>query len=117
MISIYSSLYLLPDDVVTTSPDFAPRLTGLVVISVPFLKLFEFLTRPVIDPSLFCLNLLTIGIPSLATFGAAFFAPPKNPPDDLATALGFTGSGAGVAAFAAPPPKMLNVPLPRAGVF
>lgn len=109
---------MLPDEVVTTSPDLAPRLTGEVVISVPFLKFLEFLTIPVIEPSLFCVNLLTIGIPSLTTLGAAFLAPPKNPPAGLATALGCTGSGAGVAFFVAPPPpKMLNVPLPLAGVF
>jgi hypothetical protein len=53
IILAYSSLYLLPDEVVTTSPALAPRFTGEVVISVPFLKLLEFLTIPVIDPSLF----------------------------------------------------------------
>ncbi len=80
---------MLPEEVVTTLPAFAPRATADVVISVPLRKLFEFRTMPVIDPSAFCRNLLMMGMSS-ATGVATFFAtaafgaavPPKNPPSD-----------------------------------
>ena len=62
---------MLPEEVVTTSPDLAPRFTGDVVILVPGRKFSEFDTIPVIDPSAPCLKLLTTGILSL--IGAAFF--------------------------------------------
>ena len=85
---------MLPEEVVTTLPAFAPRATAEVVISVPLRKLFEFLTMPVIDPSAFCRNLLMMGISS-AIGVAAFFGtadlgaalPPKNPPSDDALAF------------------------------
>jgi hypothetical protein len=109
--TIYSSLYLLPDEVVTTSPAFAPRPTGLVVISVPLLKFFEFLTIPVIEPSLFCLNLPTIGM--LSATGAAFLgAPPKENPPDAFLATGLAGSGVTIGLLGlAPPPNRLKVGL------
>jgi len=45
-----------------------------------------------------------------------FLAPPKNPPAGLETTFAFCSTGAAFFV-AAPPPKMLNVPLPLAGVF
>jgi hypothetical protein len=56
----------------------APRATGLVVIFVPFLKFAELLTKPVIEPSAFCVHRVKTGILSLGAAG-------------LATALGGTG--------------------------
>jgi hypothetical protein len=51
--SYYLSLYLLPELVLTICPALAPLGTGDVVIFVPFLKLFEFETLPVSEPSAF----------------------------------------------------------------
>lgn len=121
----YSSLYLLPEEVVTTSPALAPRLTGEVVISVPLRKFFEFLTIPVMEPSGFCVNLLTTGTSSATTLGGAVFLapdPPKRekPPDGLGTTFCLTGSGTGAGLLgveAVDPPKMLKVPLPLTGVL
>lgn len=105
----------------TTSPDFAPRRTGDVVISVPLRKFLEFRTIPVIEPSEFCLNLLTIGMLSetevcfLDAVALGAEPPPKeNPNVDFATDFGFSDSGAGTAAgfFAGlAPPKILKVGL------
>ncbi len=63
---------MLPDEVLTTVPAFAPRGTGEVVISVPVRKVLEFRTIPVMDPSAFCLNLPMTGMLS-GTTGEAFF--------------------------------------------
>mmetsp|Transcript_5762 Transcript_5762/g.12194 ORF Transcript_5762/g.12194 Transcript_5762/m.12194 type:complete len:267 (-) Transcript_5762:1627-2427(-) len=52
----YSSLYELPEDVLTVCPALAPFRTGLVVIVVPFRKLSEPYTLPVMDPSGFCVK-------------------------------------------------------------
>lgn len=78
---------MLPDEVVTISPALAPFFTGDVVILVPLRKFLELLTLPEIDPSAFCLKLLTTGT-SLATAG--FFAPPSEKPDDFGAGLGLT---------------------------
>ncbi len=137
----YSSLYLLPDEVVTTVPAFAPRGTGEVVISVPVRKVLEFRTIPVMDPSAFCLNLPMTGTSSAT--GAAFpgaamatvcfattaffsttwaFAIERVPgalkrlkvPERCAAFFSSTTTGALGAGGAAlgPPPNRLNVPDP-----
>lgn len=89
IVFLHSSLYLLPEEVVTTLPAFAPRATADVVISVPVRKFLEFRTIPVIEPSAFCRNLPMMGMSS-AMGAAAFFGtvafgatlPPKNPTSD-----------------------------------
>ena len=80
-------MYLLPEEVVTISPDLAPFFTGDVVILVPLRKFLELLIVPVIDPSAFCLKLLTTGTLLAA---AGFFAPPKEKAGDFAAGLGLT---------------------------
>lgn len=116
---------MLPEEVVTTSPALAPRLTGEVVISVPLRKFFEFLTIPVMEPSGFCVNLLTTGTSSATTLGGAVFLAPaptnrEKPPDGLGTTFCLTGSGTGAGLLgveAVDPPKLLKVPLPLTGVL
>lgn len=80
------------------SPDLAPFFTGDVVILVPLRKFLELLIVPVIDPSAFCLKLLTTGT-SLATAG--FFAPPNEKAGDFAAGLGLTTALVAAAAGAA----------------
>lgn len=119
---------------VTISPALAPFFTGDVVILVPVRKFFELLTIPVIDPSGFCVKLLTTGT-SLATaglgldpnrekvglfcaglaggavsaFGVTFFgAPPKENPPDFFTGVGAAGA-AGSSFLGGCDPNKLNV--------
>lgn len=92
-------MYLLPEEVVTTSPALAPFFTGDVEILVPERKFLELLIIPLIDPSAFCLKLLRTGT-SLAT-AAGFLAPPKEKPGALAAGLGLTTALVDVAAGAA----------------
>lgn len=66
---------MLPDEVVTTCPAFAPLRTGEVVISVPLGKLLEPNTLPVIEPSAFCLNPDMDGIAGAA---AGFLVCPRD---------------------------------------
>ena len=83
---------MLPDEVLTTVPAFAPRGTGEVVISVPVRKVLEFRTIPVMDPSAFCLNLPMTGMLS-GTTGAAFLGGAMANVPFGATAL-FSAAGA-----------------------
>ena len=132
---------MLPDEVLTTVPAFAPRGTGEVVISVPVRKVLEFRTIPVMDPSAFCLNLPMTGM--LSATGAAFFGAAMaivcfaataffstagafaivrvpgalkrlNVPERCATFFSSTATGAlGAGATAlGPPPNRLKVPDP-----
>lgn len=73
---------------VTISPALAPFFTGDVVILVPVRKFFELLTIPVIDPSAFCVKLLTTGT-SLVAAGFCV-APPNEKLGDFAAGSGFT---------------------------
>lgn len=88
------------------SPDLAPFFTGDVVILVPLRKFLELLIVPVIDPSAFCLKLLTTGT-SLGTAG--FFAPPNEKAGDFAAGLGLTtalvAAGAGAAGLGLDPKR------------
>jgi len=97
--------------VVTTAPTFAPRLTGEVVISVPFLNVLEFDTIPVIEPSEFCVNFPKIGMSSvIPVFSFALLPPPpkENPDDFFAAGVFCTGF---VLLFTALLPFKLNVGL------
>lgn len=76
----------------TVEPDVAPFFTGDVVISVPFLYCFELLTSPVIDPSGFCLHLVSIGIFE----GGVLFFVAEDPPKNENAGCDFAGAGLGL---------------------
>ena len=92
---------MLPEPVFTIIPGFAPRRTGDVVISVPFRKLFAPKTRPVKEPSAFCVKLFNTGTLG-STFGAGgFFAFTAPPPPNIERVGDFFGAAfTGVAFFA-----------------
>lgn len=75
-------------------PALAPRITGDVVILVPFRKLGELLIMPVIDPSGFWVHRDRVGrFGALAAFGSTF-GPPKNEKEEEAAFVGCAdGSG------------------------